>query len=691
MSFRVFALFLGLSALLASLTVPLFAQTDDDSEPAVRLAAHEGTGPRVVDSTAAPSDAEKIARLQRSIEADETRLRELNDSLNDPASDYSRSEEEFKKLDAELATAKRDLAEAQDDSQPPPVLQPLEARLADINGRWAVARELFQLEIEDRKTKQASIANLETKIRKDREALAKLKGGEPARPLEEAPVTPTTTAPTATPELQSPTQPAAPLLPKAGLLPSTPPSGEKNDAPARLAPLELPRGLLTPPRDDKAVAAAAKTAEKKAEKAQDAEREAQSITERVDILRHEIELQRRMKEVGRKKVDAAEDALRSLNEMLNRKFTDGESVEEVSAQLCEAQDRLRAAKIESRGYSSRLDELHEELDDLHEQQLAALRQAERARQEAEAAQQAVDELNNPFTTRNMGLWFAQHGVVVLLVVISVLGVLYASGSTENRLVQFVAGRSRRGSREERENRARTIVTVLQNVARILAVSIGTIMVLEEFGVPIGPLLGGAAVIGLAVAFGAQSLIKDYFTGFMVLTEQQYMINDVIKVGEIVGQVERITLRMTVLRDMEGRVHFLPHGEIHTVTNLTHGWSRAVLEVSVAYKERVDHVIAVLKDLAEQLRHDAHYGLMILDEPQMLGVDSLADSGVTIKFWLKTRPLRQWEIKRELLRRIKNRFDELGIEIPFPHRTLYLRTDSDSVSQAAAHFSQGKAA
>jgi small-conductance mechanosensitive channel len=204
---------------------------------------------------------------------------------------------------------------------------------------------------------------------------------------------------------------------------------------------------------------------------------------------------------------------------------------------------------------------------------------------------------------------------------------------------------------------------------------GSLMILDEVGIPIVPLMGGAAVLGLAVAFGAQNLIKDYFSGFMVLLEDQYGINDVVQIGDVSGQVEHISLRITVLRDLEGVVHFIPHGTITTISNLTHGWSRALFDVGVAYKEDTDRVIGVLRELAGELRGDPQFGRLILDDPEMLGVDDLADSAVVIKFFVKTVPLGQWAVKRELLRRIKKRFDELGIEIPYPHHTVYHRYDN----------------
>jgi small conductance mechanosensitive channel len=196
------------------------------------------------------------------------------------------------------------------------------------------------------------------------------------------------------------------------------------------------------------------------------------------------------------------------------------------------------------------------------------------------------------------------------------------------------------------------------------------MILELMHIPIVPLMGGAAVFGLAVAFGAQNMIRDYFTGFMILVEDQYGVKDIVKIGDTAGQVERISLRMTVLRDLEGNVHFIPHGNITQVTNLSHSWSRAMFDIGVAYKENVDRVIQIIKELGKELRGDPEFAALITEDLEMLGVNAFDDSAVTIRFIIKTRPQKQWPVKREMLRRIKNRFDELGIEIPFPHRTVY---------------------
>ena len=227
----------------------------------------------------------------------------------------------------------------------------------------------------------------------------------------------------------------------------------------------------------------------------------------------------------------------------------------------------------------------------------------------------------------------------------------------------------------RENRARTLVGVFQNACTVAIFIIGTLMVLEECGANITVLVGGVAALGLAVAFGAQNLIKDYFSGFVMLLENQYMLNDTIRIGAMTGQVERITLRMTVLRDSSGVVHFIPNGTIASVSNETHGWSRAIVEVGVAYKENVDHVMGVLAELSRELRADKTFGPMIIEDALPPFVEALGDSAVTLKFSFKTKPNQQLAVKRELFRRIKNRFDELGIELPFPHRTLYHHYES----------------
>jgi small conductance mechanosensitive channel len=255
------------------------------------------------------------------------------------------------------------------------------------------------------------------------------------------------------------------------------------------------------------------------------------------------------------------------------------------------------------------------------------------------------------------------------------GLLWLVRLLENRIVRLLTRRSEHGTVEDQENRAHTLVGVFRSASTLAIYGGGILMVLAEVGINIVPLMGGAAVLGLAVAFGAQNLIRDYFYGFMIIFENQYTVNDVVKIGDVSGQVERITLRVTVLRGLDGTVHFVPNGEITRVSNLTHGWSRAVLDIGIAYKEDADKVMEIMMELGRELRRDPDFRGMIMEMPEMLGVDQLGDSAVVVKMLMKTRPLKQWAVKREMLRRIKRKFDELGIEIPFPQRTIYHRHEN----------------
>jgi small conductance mechanosensitive channel len=192
---------------------------------------------------------------------------------------------------------------------------------------------------------------------------------------------------------------------------------------------------------------------------------------------------------------------------------------------------------------------------------------------------------------------------------------------------------------------------------------GLLMMLDSVGIPVTALMGGAAVLGLAAAFGAQKLITDFFSGFMILLEQQYTINDVIKIGDVSGTVEHISLRMTMIRDLNGAVHFIPHGEISKITNMTHTWSRALFDVTVPFAEDINAVIRAIEDVGEDICSDRKYAPDVMEGLTMLGVDALATANVTVRFFINTRPLKQWEIKREYLRRLKIAFDRLGIGSP----------------------------
>jgi small conductance mechanosensitive channel len=202
-------------------------------------------------------------------------------------------------------------------------------------------------------------------------------------------------------------------------------------------------------------------------------------------------------------------------------------------------------------------------------------------------------------------------------------------------------------------------------------------VLQEAGLDVQTVLGGAAILGVAIAFGAQNLMRDYFTGFMMLLEDQYELGDLITIGSITGTVERVNMRVTMLRDLEGRVHFIPNGQIGSLTNRTYDWARALVEIPVGPEQDVDQVMARLMEVARGLKDDPEWAEDIVDQPQMLGVDQFTESGVVIKLMLKTEPDRMFPVRRELLRRVKKDFDEAGIEPGFPRRVVRRVPDPES--------------
>jgi len=221
----------------------------------------------------------------------------------------------------------------------------------------------------------------------------------------------------------------------------------------------------------------------------------------------------------------------------------------------------------------------------------------------------------------------------------------------------------------RAQRVRTITRTLSTVVLIAAFVVVIVTILGIWGVPIGPLVASLSVVGIAIGFGAQDLIKDVIAGMFVLIEDQYAVGDVVKLAGVSGTVEELRLRTTVLRDLDGSVHHVPNGEARVATNITYEFSRVVVDLAVAYDVSVDRAIEVVRTIADDLAADAELSTSIAEETQILGVEELGESGVVIRVLLTTIPEDRWVVKREFLRRIKNGFDEAGIEIPYPHVTI----------------------
>jgi len=218
-------------------------------------------------------------------------------------------------------------------------------------------------------------------------------------------------------------------------------------------------------------------------------------------------------------------------------------------------------------------------------------------------------------------------------------------------------------------RAETLARVFRYVATVVVSLIAFVAVLSEIGVSVAPILGAAGVVGLAVGFGAQSLVKDYVTGLFLLVENQIRQGDVIRVGEFSGLVEEVTLRYVRLRDYSGNVYFIPNGTISTVVNMSRGFAHAVIDIGVGYGSDLDQVMAVMREVGAELRHDAAFAPLVLDDLEIAGVESWADSAIMIRARFRVVALQQWAVRRAYLLRLKKAFDAHGIEIPYPQTTI----------------------
>jgi len=268
-------------------------------------------------------------------------------------------------------------------------------------------------------------------------------------------------------------------------------------------------------------------------------------------------------------------------------------------------------------------------------------------------------------------WLLSNGIRILFIILFTWFFLKLKKKVTQRFITFLL---KKKDDVEFQKRTHTLVTIIRYALTAVILSVASMMILKELGINIGPVLAAAGILGVALGFGAQSLVKDIIGGFFIILEDQIRVGDVVEIGGKSGLVEKIGLKTTVLRDLSGNVHFVPNGEIKVVTNMTKEYSRYVLDIGVAYKEDVDKVMEVIKEIDEELRNDSDFKDDIIAPIEVLGVDQFASSSVIIKARTTTMPLKQWRVGREFNRRIKKKFDELGIEIPFPHITLFMGTD-----------------
>lgn len=633
------------------------------------------------------SPAELIADTRASIKQGEQAVAKLQKELDNPDGEYKSAEADFEQLNQKLKDAKTKAAKLADEGKTAEA-KAVEEQIAAFDKDWKLARERFDIAIQKRRSRVEAVEGLTARIAADKARLAELEGAKPTPdPKTTTPAVPpvaptprpapgpvTSVPPTADPPkpAEPPADPPKPTLP---VLPGLPP------VPAPAAAVgETPAVADTPAaREIRDRLATLRTAQAAAEARLKVARERVAMQERFQQMAEKSQkLDREALEQAKKTIARADEILTAQPPPTAEEWQRAEkSRADATARAAEITDRLDRV-------AERIIKLRDSTEQYKAEEVAAATAADQAAAATAAAEAELAAELSPTSVRNVTKWILDRGPRMLLIVAVTLLVHLVVRQFSRQFVRLAARNSRRGSESDRENRLNTLIGVFRYAAGLVIFGSGVVSLLDVAGVPVGTIVGGAAVIGLAVAFGAQNLIRDYFTGFIMLLEDQYSVNDVIRIGDRAGLVEHISLRMTVLRDLEGVRHFIPHGGITSVSNLTHTWSRALFDVYVAYKENVDIVMGELVQLGRDLRADPTFGKDILEDPEMLGVDAFGDSGVLIKFLMKTRPLQQWPVKREMLRRIKNRFDELGIEIPFPHRTVYHRLDQGESAGQLLH-------
>ncbi|MGF1581346.1 MAG: mechanosensitive ion channel domain-containing protein [Gemmataceae bacterium] len=618
--------------------------------------------------------------MTQAIEKADKRLKEIEEQLSNPEkSNYLQAKESYVQIDTQydilqtkiqtlLAEKKKGLKKDQ--------VKELEANqkaLKDLTPKWETAKKDFDIRFAEYRTFRQEKVALQKELANHRQRLDELEGKALPAPEVQTPSgkgeTPQPVAKNGQPpdeQKQEETTPKPPLPPH---LANFPGADKARDTLEKTAPNE------DKTKSDSTILAAEANLEQKQRFAQEAKKRFDTLKEELKTLSTKITLEK-------DRIATTEADIKHQRDLLDRYQKDLKNSPppkraEIEEHRGEAEDKLKAAKELKTKALATLDELQRAENRLMTELKAAELLFQTKQEAATEAQKQLDDLLNPFTVRNITRWLYAHGPKLLAIVVAMILLQQIVKLATSRYVAIAAKRSHKQTKDrEGQDRAQTLAGITRYVSSLVIVVGGALMLMDEVGIPIVPLLGSAAVLGLAIAFGAQHLIRDYFAGFMILMEDQYSVNDVVQIGTTSGVVERITLRVTVLRDLAGVAHFIPHGTIKEVSNLTHSWSRAYFEIPVDIKEDVDNVMGLLIRVANELRNDAIFGPYITESVEMLGVDDFTDRGVLVKFYMRTRPLKQWMVKREYLRRIKRAFADEGIEIPFPHRMLIAKNEQN---------------
>ena len=625
------------------------------------------------------SDAERIGELQGSLEQDQKQLLSLEQEMENPNSEYAISECEFLALKEELEAATEKLEAATKNGEADAILH-LEQEIGSLYRKRKLAEDRFDLAIEDRKTLREQRTTLRRKIENDKSALAAITGEDERDPSDRSPSGEKSNENGRSADSShreddsSKNEHRQPSYDRQNRDDPSEHNSEKN-------PVTLIEQVERPTADEEEQNAeltkAVDEAEEKGKEADQAQEETRSIAARLADIQKLVAQEQKELDLARKKVELASATQLTLSQELTRRIAeqaDAAELADLRTSIGNASSRLIQARSEVSEISERLNDHRAEQSSLQSEHIVALHEANEKRKDADAAEDRIAAIRNPFTLRNISQWLLDHGPRILAIIVGMFLLNRLASFFATRSVHLVTTGSGRGSKMERENRAKTLVGVFQNASAVGIFITGIMMFLDEVGANITVLMGGVAVVGLAVAFGAQNLIKDYFYGFVMLLENQYMLNDTVRVGGVSGQVERITLRMTVLRDSNGVVHFIPNGTINSVSNETHGWSRAVCEIAIGYQESLDRITDILHSISKELQADPVFGKLLLEPPSDPAIESLGESAVNLKLSVKTLPNKHGTVKQEWLKRIKNRFAELGVQHPFPQRTVHVQTE-----------------
>lgn len=698
-----------------SATSPKAAQGKSAATATASSASTKLVGPTLP----APSNAQKIAELRSQIEAEQKQLEKLKQELADQANadnDFTKTEQAFKKLDELWKEAKQKLADLKSDDQvDEEQVAAAQHQVEVVEAKRKEALAAYELEIEENKTLQEKILTIQKKVDADLASLERL-----TKPADTTPK-PKNHEALAKTESESAAKPATKEKLADKTAKAVAASDKKTEQPrheaseggskaASSAIASTPMGMMAAAATGGASVKVEKDAQGKStstlarrvkneiavlsdtldglqDQLQNARQDEALATEQVTNLDQQIKLEEKLRDNARKKADLANETLSKAQEEFRVKSINDapqEELKQLADKLLDLDKEFQTARNESRLHSNRLADIQTE----RAKQQEALHQAHdktgQIQKQIDETQAQIAKLEDPTSLINVVDWLATRGVRILMILVLMIGSRASIRSLGIRAIRMMVQGQDNISQDERNDRAETLVSVYSNAVSVSVIGGGLLLIAQEAGVPIGPLLGGAAIFGLAVAFGAQSLIKDYFYGFVILLENQFSVNDVIQVGTTTGVVERITLRMTVLRDVAGTVHFIPNGSMTTVSNYSYDWSRAVFEIPVSYKAQVDDVIQEIMTEGRKFRADKEFGSLCMDDLTMLGVDHLGENSVMIKFYIKTKPLKQWPVKRELLRRLKNRFDQKGIELQPSTKSSPANIRADAPASAVSH-------